>query len=135
MRKVARDTINLLTPLAARHNTSIVLAESSAVSTALIDPDQIQQVLANLLVNALQARAGGGGRVEVDIGDRGNPAHLSLYATAMRVYLGTRLRHRDLPRQPEAYLRSLLHDEKSRRGDRTGLVNRIRNYPGARRPH
>lgn len=67
LRKMTRETINLLAPLAAKYKTSITLAESDANAIATIDADQIQQVLTNLLVNALQANAGDRQVIEVDV--------------------------------------------------------------------
>ncbi len=56
LRQVARDTIEMLSPLAAKHHAAIALNEHSSSSClAMVDVDQIQQVLTNLLVNALQA--------------------------------------------------------------------------------
>ena len=67
LRNVARDTITLLTPLGRKDNASITLCQTESACAARVDVDQIEQVLANLLVNALQAGPTGGRRVEVDV--------------------------------------------------------------------
>jgi signal transduction histidine kinase len=52
---LARQTVSLLEPLAARRGVSISCAEPSAPVSAPVDASQIQQALTNLVVNAIQA--------------------------------------------------------------------------------
>lgn len=51
--QLARRTTELLTPLAAKKQLTLEVGGSS--SAALVDPEQIQQVFANLVQNAIQA--------------------------------------------------------------------------------
>lgn len=53
---LAREAVDLLSPLAARGGVSLTLeAEAGAKLEATLDAEQIQQVLANLVVNAVHA--------------------------------------------------------------------------------
>jgi two-component system, NtrC family, sensor kinase len=54
VQSIARQTIELLVPLARKHNVSLLLEGDEHV-TADIDAGQIQQALTNLIVNAVQA--------------------------------------------------------------------------------
>ena len=56
--QLARRTTELLTPLAAKKQLTLEAAGSS--SAALVDPEQIQHVLTNLVVNAIQATSAPG---------------------------------------------------------------------------
>jgi two-component system NtrC family sensor kinase len=53
-------TVQMLAPLAARKQISLLLHEDEPGICAFVDPDQVQQVLTNLLVNAIQALDGPG---------------------------------------------------------------------------
>ncbi len=59
LRQVARQTVDLLRPLAEKRNVELRLAAGDP-AVAEIDAGQIQQVLTNLLVNAVEAMPGGG---------------------------------------------------------------------------
>ncbi len=48
-------TVEMLAPLAARKQVRLVAREETAEIAAFVDPDQLQQVLTNLVVNAVQA--------------------------------------------------------------------------------
>jgi signal transduction histidine kinase len=63
--KVVRDVRGLLAPLAAKRGVSIEDCTGAGPLTADVDPDQIHQALANLVVNALQA-SHRGGRVAIE---------------------------------------------------------------------
>lgn len=66
LRQIARQTLNLMAPLGKKRKTTLSLAGEDAPATAKVDAGQIQQVLTNLIGNALQAMPQGG-KVEVGI--------------------------------------------------------------------
>ena len=55
--EVAARTIELLMPLAVKRDIALTLSSSSEAVTVLADASQLQQVLTNLIVNAMQASA------------------------------------------------------------------------------
>ena len=57
--KLARDTVGMLTPLAAKRGVVLRLAESEQPVAARLDAGQLQQALTNLVMNALQASSRG----------------------------------------------------------------------------
>jgi signal transduction histidine kinase len=59
VRAIARSTLDVLEPLAAKRGVTLGLAEA-APATASVDADQLQQVLANLVVNGVHAMKRGG---------------------------------------------------------------------------
>jgi signal transduction histidine kinase len=65
LRRLVDQTIDLLLPVAEKHNVTITRDDEGHSAMASVDGSQIQQVLANLLVNAIQAMPGGG---EVEAG-------------------------------------------------------------------
>jgi signal transduction histidine kinase len=48
-------TVEMLSPLAARKHVQLQATDRAPGANALVDPDQLQQVLTNLVVNAIQA--------------------------------------------------------------------------------
>ncbi len=58
--QIAHDTAELLAPLAQKQQVSICLPEDRPSAPALVDPGQLQQVLTNLIINAIHAMPGGG---------------------------------------------------------------------------
>lgn len=64
LRQLVLQTIELVAPVARANRVAVECSTSSAM--AQVDPDQIQQVLTNLLMNATQAMPSGG-RIRVDI--------------------------------------------------------------------
>jgi two-component system NtrC family sensor kinase len=66
LRGLVRQSIDLLRPLADSRKVRLSLTDGAA-ATATVDADQMQQVLANLLVNAIQAMPDGG---DVDVAIR-----------------------------------------------------------------
>lgn len=65
--QIAHDTVELLAPLAQKHCVSIDLPENRDAAIALADGAQLQQVLTNLIVNAIQAMHDGGAvRLEIE---------------------------------------------------------------------
>jgi signal transduction histidine kinase len=69
LRQIARETIDLLSPIAGKHQTTLSLVDGREPAVAMLDFAQIQQVLTNLILNAIQAMPDGG-RVQVDVGRR-----------------------------------------------------------------
>jgi signal transduction histidine kinase len=66
LREIAADTIDLLSAIAAKHQVTLSLVDGDKPAIAQVDFAQIQQVLTNLLLNAIQAMPDGG-RVQVDV--------------------------------------------------------------------
>ena len=60
LRQVVGQTVDLLRPLAEKRNVELRLAAGGEPAVAEIDAGQIQQVLTNLIVNAVEAMPGGG---------------------------------------------------------------------------
>ena len=59
--------MDLLTPMARKRKATLRVVIEEAPGVARANPDEIQQVLTNLIVNALQAMPKGGGTVEVGV--------------------------------------------------------------------
>ena len=53
--ELVAKTVHMLAPLATRKQIRLLVSEQEPGIRAFIDPDQLQQVLTNLLVNAIQA--------------------------------------------------------------------------------
>lgn len=66
MRAIARQSLDLIEPLARKNRISLVLEGHDLPDVAPVDADLIQQVLLNLLMNAVQA-TGSDGKVEVEV--------------------------------------------------------------------
>lgn len=66
LRQLARQTIKLLESYAAKRNASLSLSIGDHDAVSRVDAAQIQQVLTNLIVNAVQAMPSGG-QVEVSL--------------------------------------------------------------------
>jgi len=66
LRQIAAQTIHLMAPLAKKQGTGLFLAGEDTPAMARVDAGQIQQVLTNLIVNALHAMTKEG-RIEVGI--------------------------------------------------------------------
>jgi signal transduction histidine kinase len=64
--ELLRRTVTMLSPLAGKKDIQLAVRDPSGPTTAFVDPDQLEQVIANLVVNAIQAmnRAG---RVELRV--------------------------------------------------------------------
>ncbi|HEV2969525.1 MAG TPA: HAMP domain-containing sensor histidine kinase, partial [Pirellulales bacterium] len=69
LRSVATQTVDLLRGLAEERKVQLCVAASGEPAVAAVDAEQIQQVLTNLVVNAIQAMPDGG-EVEIGIGRR-----------------------------------------------------------------
>jgi two-component system, NtrC family, sensor kinase len=60
VRALARAALDLLAPLASKRNVTLSLAPGKAPATAFVEAGQMQQVVANLVMNAVQAMPSGG---------------------------------------------------------------------------
>jgi len=60
LRAVLRDAVLLVSPLAESTGVRLEIGEDSARVSALVDPSQLQQAVANILLNAIHATARGG---------------------------------------------------------------------------
>ena len=67
LRELARQTLDLMAPLAQKQNIRLILADGDGPVVVRADTEQIRQVLLNLMTNAVQAMPRGGD-VEVTIG-------------------------------------------------------------------
>jgi two-component system NtrC family sensor kinase len=67
VREVAARIVDLLTPLAKRQGATIKLADGAAVF-ADADPTQLEQAIANLVVNGVQSMPDGG-EVEIEVSE------------------------------------------------------------------
>jgi signal transduction histidine kinase len=72
LRIIARRTVELLQPLAAKRDIVVRLIDDEDPVSACIDQDQIQQVLTNLVMNAIQA-VDSGGEVRLRLGSELRP--------------------------------------------------------------
>jgi signal transduction histidine kinase len=72
LRDLARDTLELLRPLADKRRVTLALDGGDVDATANVDAGQVQQVITNLAMNAIQAMPDGG-TVEVTLERR--PGH------------------------------------------------------------
>lgn len=64
--ELAAKTVEMLLPLATRKGIALRLREQLPLTEAVVDADQIEQVLTNLILNAIQA-LGEAGNVEVSV--------------------------------------------------------------------
>jgi signal transduction histidine kinase len=65
--QVARETADLLSPLAQKNAVDVAVQADDTPLKASVDRGQMQQVLTNLIMNAIQAMPGGG-KVDVELG-------------------------------------------------------------------
>lgn len=66
LRMIVRETTKILESLSKKHAVELIVSENPHAMTACVDTGQIQQVLTNLIVNAIQATPSGG-RVTVAV--------------------------------------------------------------------
>jgi signal transduction histidine kinase len=60
LHQIVRQTFALLATMARKRNVSLELADGQVEARTEVDPDQLQQVLSNLVLNAIQAMPSGG---------------------------------------------------------------------------
>lgn len=82
---VAERTVQLLSPIARKRRVDVRLAAHDGAERLRIDAAQIQQVLTNLLVNAIDAMPDGG-TVEIDV--RREPRRSPIGDTTPRMHVG-----------------------------------------------
>jgi signal transduction histidine kinase len=75
--RLVSQTLSILEPLAAKRSVTLELASTDNLPTVEVDPAQIQQVLSNLVVNAVHATSGPG-TVTVELGVDGHRAPAEL---------------------------------------------------------
>ncbi|MDA7979403.1 MAG: HAMP domain-containing histidine kinase [Pirellulales bacterium] len=116
LRHVIQQTVDLLQPLAGKRNISLVSQLSDVAAEASFDVGQVQQVLTNLIVNAMQSMSEAGTvQVELDrincarpTGEEhdGRPPHESEPANYFRIQVidqGSGISAEDLPQLFEPF--------------------------------
>lgn len=98
--QLIRTTASLMEPLAAKHHVRLTLDLPSLPVEADIDPAQIQQVLTNLIVNAIQT-----------IEDQGQVAVRLSVSDSLPETLPNPDVHADLSDQAGTYCRITIHDD------------------------
>ena len=76
MASLARSTVALLEPLASRHGVALAV-DADRAAHAYVDAGQMQQVLTNLTMNAIQAQPEGG-QVEIRVASRGRSVRVEV---------------------------------------------------------
>jgi two-component system NtrC family sensor kinase len=72
LRQLARQTLELMAPLAEKQNVKLILVEGEEAAPVRADVEQIRQVVLNLITNAVQAMPRGGD-VKVALGPAPTP--------------------------------------------------------------
>jgi signal transduction histidine kinase len=120
LRDLAHQTIVLLGPLAEKRQVALRLAEADRPVVACIDAAQVQQVLTNLVMNAMQAMPDGGS-VTIRLGtERAAPPEQSAESASDGAFIavqdqGTGIRAEDLPHIFEPFFTT------KKTGEGTGL--------------
>ena len=131
--EMARQSIDLLEPIARKKHIALKLSPDTGPAFAAADTMGLQQALANLLVNAIQATAEGRGVDVVVARERLTPPADHGGAEAEYLCLSVRDEGCGIPGdQNRARLRALLHHEGGRRGDRARSVGRVWHRPRSR---
>ena len=76
LRELSASVLDMLRPQASEAGVTLTLADGEEVEAA-VDAGQLQQVLTNLVMNAIQAQPEGG-EVELTIGEEGGSARLAV---------------------------------------------------------
>lgn len=82
---IASSIARLVDPLARKRSVSVSVVTKESLF-ALVDPLQIEQVLSNLVINAIHA-CGSDGKVEIAFGNRPSDPTLTPLASGLGVYL------------------------------------------------
>jgi signal transduction histidine kinase len=67
LRGLVQETVNLLTAIASKQGVTLEVSAPSAAVSAEVDSGQLQQVLTNLVLNAIQATSGTPGERRVEV--------------------------------------------------------------------
>jgi two-component system NtrC family sensor kinase len=73
LQMIVRQTVQILQPLSQKNGVQIEVKEPTKTMSACVDPGQIQQVLTNLVVNAIQATPPDG-RVTIEVSNETFPS-------------------------------------------------------------
>ena len=60
LQMIVRETSKILNPLSRKHGVELIINDAAEPMSTCVDPGQIQQVLTNLVMNAIQATPSGG---------------------------------------------------------------------------
>ena len=100
---------------------------SASLPKTMVDPDQIQQVFLNLIINAEHAMISSHGKGTLTVRSRAEGRPRAREPAGRRPGHGAG--------DAASHLRSVLHDEAGRRGHRAGTDDQLRHHRRARRAH
>ena len=117
------DTLNVLRFTLEKRSLRLALELCEGLEPVICPPDELKQVVLNIMLNACEACADGGA---IRVGTRAD-------GTGPGVSHRGRQRGGDRPRGNEKHLRSLLHDEGCPAGQRPGTLDLLRHRQADRR--
>ena len=133
VRALVDRAVTLLEPIARKRGVSLAVAGGAEPLQGHIDPEQMTQVVLNLVMNAVHATESGKavydrpGPRPRRASRRGRPRRAAVLA-----HRGTRCRQRHRSGRASAHLRTILHHQGRGRGDRLGSVGGVRHREGPR---